>query len=347
VLSANLELVDLDVRHVEAWWRLLLPPDFSWAIAFVEGPAVVQVVTSAAGEIEPTEIAWSGRATPALAALRKSLDVGALAVVETAALRQIFAATAQENAAEADPVAEWLRLWRAIKRAAGQGHVQLDPPIFDLLPAPSYKALQAPFDLLVPDLSAVVAYVFDDAAGEIDASLIASKEDGDIVLATTHMALADAVAEAELVRAWRKHRRRVVDIVGDRFDPVSLGIFASRDAVQRILGGPRDQLARELDDGHLILDPAPAWLRALLGGAKMASKATRGAATLSRLMTAPARQSVRRVAAELASSTQDRLRGSALNPFTHLGFDPIALWLEVRRAFWPAPPRRRARSRRP
>src|SRR5690349_19818779 len=49
VLSPDLELSDLDTRHWQNWWRLVIPPrvftDPRWALAIVEGtpPRLVEV----------------------------------------------------------------------------------------------------------------------------------------------------------------------------------------------------------------------------------------------------------------------------------------------------------------
>jgi len=56
------------------------------------------------------------------------------------------------------------------------------------------------FDLLVPDDSALAAYVIDDDRRTVHASIIAVKSGGDIVRAATHRAIADLVPEASLAR---------------------------------------------------------------------------------------------------------------------------------------------------
>ena len=45
-----------------------------------------------------------------------------------------------------------------------------------------------------------------------------------------------------------------------------------------IITGPSDQLARELNAKRVVIDPAPAWLLGLLGGAAVAAMAGRAGA---------------------------------------------------------------------
>ena len=89
-----------------------------------------------------------------------------------------------------------------------------EPPLLDMLPTPAYEPIQRTFDLLVPDRSALLAYVIEDDRSRVHTSIIATKEDGDITRAATHRAIADLVSEATLARDWdpelqaRARRRR-------------------------------------------------------------------------------------------------------------------------------------------
>jgi len=85
-------------------------------------------------------------------------------------------------------------------------------------------------------------------------------------------------------------------------------------------------------------------LRALLGGAAVAGVASRGAATLSRLIP----KSARRMAGGLAQQARSRLEDSGVDPWALLGFNPIEIWLDLRKMFMPraTPARPTGRPRR-
>src|SRR5690606_13450701 len=116
---------------------------------------------------------------------------------------------------EQDLVEQGLVALRALKRHAGRG-VWTTPPLLDVLPAPGYDPLQRTFDRLVPDDSALVAYVVEDDRARVHASAIAVKRGGDIVRVTTHRAIADLVAEPELARDWDRSYKRVLTAVEQR-----------------------------------------------------------------------------------------------------------------------------------
>lgn len=333
VLSRHLELVDLDGEHWANWLELLWPPGldrgFGYALAFTRGDELVRLITDRAGVVAPEAARWRGREPRALAALRHELDVGVLLAIDDGALPRLLAEAEGQLSLADDYVAQWVTLWLAVKRAAARGDLCMDPPLLELLPAPSAEILQRTFDLLVPDDTAVAAYVFDDHRRGLHASIIASKEAGDIVFVTTHLGVADEVDAGALARDWRRDYPRVTRAIGGRFDPVSIAVFAERRAIERVMTGPPDQLARELGQRQVVVDPAPVWLRALLGGAVLAGSASRGAAALSRFVP----PSARRLAADVARQAQDRIKDAGFDPWATLGFNPVELWLDLRRLF--------------
>ena len=81
----------------------------------------------------------------------------------------------------------------------------------------------------------------------------------------------------------------------------------------------------------MIIDPAPAWLLGLLGGATVAAVAQRGAMALASLLP----QAARDRAHELADRARAAMKDSGANPFSLLGFDPIELWLTLRHYYKP------------
>lgn len=328
-------MVDLDGRHLANWLALLVPPGAGqarWAVVFVdENRQAVHAARAGEGAIDPAAARLAGTSPAQLAAARRALGVGFLAVLEVGAMARLFADVERRLRLDDDYPAQLLAALRALRHASGAG-VWLDPPLLDLVPPLAPEPLARTFELLVPSDSALLAYVFDARPPDVHASVIAVVEKGEIALVTTHLGLEDALPAAALARAWRTQAARLLALVADRYAPPSIGLFAERSAWDRILVGPSDQLARELAAGHVMLDPAPAWLRGLLGGAQLAALASRSARSLARFVPT----SARRAASGLAQSAQERLKSAGAHPFALLGFDPIELWHRMRAYYRPA-----------
>jgi hypothetical protein len=152
------------------------------------------------------------------------------------------------------------------------------------------------------------------------------KAGGDITRAATHRAIDDLVPEAALARDWDKGYRRVVAAVEERFARPSIALFVERQTLLGILTGPSDQLARELNAKRVVIDPAPAWLLGLLGGAAVAAMAGRAAAALANMLP----QATRDRASALAHRARDAFKDSGAHPFALLGFDPLELWARLK-----------------
>jgi len=334
VLASDLALTDLDARHWRHWWELLVPPGLSaqprWALAFVEGtpPRLIKLVLAGAdarGAIDPAEAPLLSIEPRGLAHWCRRLGVSGAVVLDTGVIGAISAEVERHLSLDQDYVAQGLIILRAFKRHAGHG-VWTEPHLLDLLPAPPYDALQRTFDLLVPDGSALAAYIVDDDRRAVHASVIAVKRGGDIVAAATHRALDDRVPEATLARDWPSQYKRVLAAIEERFAKPSLAVFLERETFFRVLTGPGDQLARELNSRRLIIDPAPAWLLGLLGGATVAAVASRGARALASFLP----QGARDKASELAQRAQSAMKDAGAHPFALLGFDPVELWASVK-----------------
>jgi hypothetical protein len=336
VLSAEIELSDLDARHWKNWWRMLVPPRVlaptPWALAILDRGTLIHLVVRGEGArpLVPLPVPLPELGTQALAQYAKTLGVAAVVAVERHLIAELSAEIEAQLALDQDLLAQGLIVLRALKRHAGHG-VWTEPPLLDLLPAPSYEAIQRTFDLLVPDRSAMLAYVIDDDRRAVHASIIAAKAGGDIVRAATHRAISDRIPEAELARDWDKAYRRVLTAVEERFARPSIALFAERATVLRILTGPTDQLARELNAKRVVIDPAPAWLLGLLGGAAVAAMAGRAATALAGMLP----QSTRERASALASRARDAIKDSGAHPFALLGFDPLELWSRLRHFYQP------------
>jgi hypothetical protein len=332
VLSAELELADLDTRHWTNWWRLLTPPRVlepgRWALAILDHGALTHLIIR--GEGGQPLVPLPGLTDKALASYARTLGVAALVVVERRLIGELSAEIEGALRLDMDFVAQGLVVLRALKKHAGHG-LWTEPPLLELLPAPAAEPVQRTFDLLIPDRSALVAYVIEDDRSRVHASIIAVKAHGDIVRAATHRAIDASVGEAELARGWDKHHKRVVDAVEHRFAKPSLALFTERATLMRIVTGPSDQLARELNAKRVVIDPAPAWLLGLLGGAAVAAMAGRAASALASMLP----QATRDRASAFASRARDALKDSPAHPFALLGFDPIELWARLKHYYRP------------
>lgn len=337
MLSPELALTDLDARQWTNWWRLLTPPrvldEPRWALAILDGGAVNKLVIGGAGargSIDPASVPLGGLTAKALAAWARALDVGAVIAIDRSVIGALSAEIEGALRLDQDLVAQGLIALRALKKHAGNG-VWTEPPILDLLPAPAFEPLQRTFDLLIPDRSALLAYVIDDDRSRIHSSIIAVKEGGSITRAATHRAIADLVPESAFARDWHKGHKRLIEAVEERFARPSLALFVERKTLLDILTGPSDQLARELNAKRVVIDPAPAWLLGLLGGAAVAAMAGRAGKALASMLP----QSTRDRASALATRARDAMMDSGAHPFALLGFDPLELWSRLKQYYKP------------
>jgi hypothetical protein len=336
VLSRDLRLTDIDPRHWRGWIDLLVPPPLRdqprWALAIVEDGVVRRVVVAgheARGVIDPDAIALPPTAANLRAAAAR-LDVGAVVVVDAAVVRELAAEVERQLTVDDDLAAAGLAILRVLKARSGRG-VWTEPPLLDLVPAPTYDPLQRTFDLLIPDDSALAAYVVADDRRTLAASVIAVKRGGHVAQVTTHAAIADLVPEAALARDWATAHKRVTRAIGERLARPSRAVFLERATIDKLIVGPPDTLGREVNARRVIIEPAPAWLLGLLGGATVAAVAQRGAQALAGLFP----QAARDRATHLADRARAAMMASGAHPFALLGFDPIALWMTVRGYYQP------------
>lgn len=336
MLARDVEVHHIEPRHWTGWFDLLIPPALAarprWALAIVDGGKVARLLVAghgARGPVDPAALTLPPTQAHLQACARK-LDVGAVVVIETGVIAQITAEVERQLGVDQDFAAQGLLMLRALKHRSGKG-VWSEPPLLDLVPAPAFEPLQRTFDLLIPDDSALAAYVIDDDRTAVAASVIAVKRGGDIAEVTTHAAVAAVVSEAALARDWPTAYKRVNKAIGERFARPAVSVFLERATVDKIVLGPPDTLGRELNARRLIIDPAPAWLLGLLGGATVAAVAQRGAMALASLLP----QAARDRASDLADRARAVMKESGANPFALLGFDPIELWLALRHYYKP------------
>lgn len=327
MLAADPEIAWLDSRHLRNWWRLALPPGLTreprYALLVLQQGRLVHAIRSGEGAIDLASVAYVGTQRQKLAKLKTELAVDGLLVLERDALADLFEGIERGLRVADDFVTQGVGVWQSLRKCDG---IWSEPPLLDLIPPLRSEALQKTFNLLVPNNTSLAVYVFDEDERNVHCSGIALKRDSEICLAAMHPAIGDLVTERELCRDWRENYGRVNEALGERFAKPSISVFLERKAIDRILRGPADQLARELRGRHVIVDPAPAWLQGLLGGAAVAAVATQSAKRVARFLP----RGARRMAGDLAGIAQERIKTSAANPFAMLGFDPIELLQRLR-----------------
>ena len=343
MLARDVSVSGFDPRHWAAWIDLVVPPPLRdhprWALVVVDGtPArVLKLVIAgdrARGALDPDGPAAHALALPptpaGLEAAARRWNVGAVIVLEARALASVAAEAERHLTAELDLAAQGLAVLRALKARSGHG-VWSHPPLLELVPAPPFEPLQRTFDLLVPDDTAVSAYVIADDRRSIVAAGTAVKRRGDVALLAGHQAIADLVPEAAIARDWPTIARRLNQAIGERLARPSITVLLERATIDRLITGPADTFTREYGARRIIIDPAPAWLVGLIGGATVAAVAQRGASALARMLPTAARER----AAGLAERARSAMKESGAHPFALLGFDPIELWLAVRHYYRP------------
>jgi hypothetical protein len=295
----------------------------SWALAILDRGTLTHVIVRGEGARELVPL--PGLHARALAQYARTLGVAAVIAIERRVIAELSAEIDGALRLDQDLVAQGLVMLRALKKHAGHG-IWTEPALLELLPAPAYEPLQRTFDVLVPDRSAMLAYIIEDDRSRIHASIIAVKAHGDVVRAATHRAIGDLVPESAFARAWDSDVRRVLDAVEQRFARPSIALFTERSTLMRVVTGPSDQLARELNAKRVVIDPAPAWLLGLLGGAAVAAMAGRAATAIASMLPT----STRERASALASRAREVIKESGASPFALLGFDPIELWSQLK-----------------
>ena len=344
-ISPNIELAELDAVHWANWFDLLVPPDLreapSWALVTIDGQRVSHAVIAGRGAIAPQDVPFAATHETAMRELRKQLGVGLVIVLGKGAIADLLADIEGSLSLDDDYVEQCLTILRALKRTQARD-IWVEPRVLDIIPAPPKRAIHRTFDLLFADRTSFAMYVFDEAtaatqgatggaaqAPSIYTSIITTKTKGTLDFATTHLALERQLPSESLARHWRANYKQILKAIAGNYERPCLGVFCTKQAIERILTGPPEQLTQEISRKQLILDPAPAWMLGLLGGAAVASVANKGAKALAALLP----PSARKLAADFAGTANARLRSSANNPFKMLGFDPIELFFQLRRLY--------------
>jgi len=270
---------------------------------------VVRILRLGGGTLPVESLA--GRPTQqSLRAFRHEHQLPFVAAVDLDLLPRLWSATQASVKLEDDFIAQQLAMLRVFRDALGKG-VLVDPKLLGAVPIPQASLLQMTFDRMLPDGRSFVFYLLD--GGAIYTSLIVAKRAGDIELVTTHDAIADRVPHLSSVR----DARLVLEAVKERIARPHIGIFLPLGVWHETVDGDRSAIARAMATRRAVLDPAPAWLLAIVGAGIVAEAATRTGRLAGQLLSAS------RLGAQLFGSKRaERLVQTLSNPLEALGLDP-------------------------
>ena len=245
-----------------------------------------------------------------LSRLRKGQNLAFAIAVSTEALPELLADLARQHRSDDDPVAQALKAAKRLQRALGK-ELWLSPRLLGSLPLPPYELLAKSFDRMLPDGHTVMFYVLDQ--GRCWSSVILRKRAGDIDLISSQAAL-----EAQLRVRSLKDIPAARQLVERRYGRPHLCLAVSLSAWRRFVAGDRSALARALATKQAILDPAPAWVHALIGAAAVSEAASRSARLAGKLLS-------RSPLGGLLGKAPERIAGKLANPLEGLGVDPWEL----------------------
>jgi len=279
-------------------------PPPSPLVLFIEDNRCIKALRPGTGRLDPSQFSWSGPAS--LDRLRRAARAPfAIAFVDDA-LDRVAQAIERNVPLDGDLVAQWLAAASAVRAELGRG-IHLDPDPIGRVPVPSFAALQKTWDALVPDDRSVALFVFDGGAPWT--SLVVEKQSGHAVRVTTHAAL-------DLESPSLRRHREILDALARAVARPHAALFCTLDAWREIAGPDGGALARHVAAGSAILDPAPPWAVALVGAGAVAGVAQSASRLLGRFVPDSIKATAR-----------------AVSPFAALGFDPIELFVRIKKIF--------------
>ncbi len=260
------------------------------------------------GEIPPTCLGSVDDEN--LSRLRDKEGLALVIALRSEALPDLVKAIAQRHRPNDDPVAQVLSAARVLQDAIGHD-LWISPKNLTSLPLPPYELLSRSFDRMLPDGRTLMFYIFD--GGRVWTSLIARKRGGDIDLITSQRALP---RESTLRKVSDLlHVRKLVEA---RYGPPHICLGVTLGDWQRFVHGDRSALARAIATRKAILDPAPAWLRALIGAGAVSEAASRSTRLAGKLLS-------RSPLGGLLGGAPERLASKLKTPLDALGLDPWEL----------------------
>ena len=324
MISPRIRFHDLDPAAWRNVQRLLSPPPRIGGprhrptpplILLIERGVCVKALRPGGDPVRAADFSWQGAWS--LGRLRRGAGAPWALAIEDDAMERVAAAFEGQVRASEDLVAQGLHVARAARAELGRG-LHLDPDPLRHVPVPPYTALQKTLDALLPDGRAAVLVVFDEnrglgsaSQGPVWTSVILEKQGGDIVRVTTHAAL-----HLQRLGFRQGAHREILDAVAREVARPHLGLFLSLSAWREVVGPTPGALARQVALGEAVIDPMQPWLVALAGVGAMAGVAQEASRLFGRFV---------------PQSVKDTAR--AMSPFAALGFDPIEVFIELRKVF--------------
>lgn len=289
--------------------RTALSPEMP-AIVLTRGGQPVRIVRLGGGTLPVSEL--NGSVTQeALRALRHRRRLPFVAAVDLNQLPVLWAEAQSVVRIDDDYVAQQLAMLRVFREHLGRS-VIVDPRLLGSVPIPTAGLLQRTFDRMLPDGRSLVFYLLED--GAVYTSLIVVKRAGDIELVTTHDAISDVRCGST------RDASAVLRAVSQRLAPPHIGVFLPLRVWQETLAGDRSAIARAMAARRAALDPAPAWLLALVGVGVVAEAATRSGRLAGQLLAAS-----KLGARLLPGKATEKVVQTLSNPLDALGLDPWEL----------------------
>lgn len=277
------------------------------ALVLLRGGQPRRIVLLGGGELPLTALPGVVDAA-ALGRLRKERGLAFVVALATEALPELAAEIQRQLRPRDDLAAQGLAALRLLQRALGRD-VLVSPRLLGALPLPPYDLLQRTFDRIFPAGRSVLFYVFEGT--QLHCSAILRKRGGDIDLVSSQRAF-----DAELRVRGLADLPRLRKLVAERYGEVHICMAVPLSAWRRFVAGDRSALARALASRQAVLDPAPAWLRALIGAGAVSEAATRSARFAGKLLS-------RSPLGSLLGDKPERLVGKIGNPLEALGIDPF------------------------
>ena len=240
-------------------------------------------------------------------------------VVREGVMEEIAERVARRLGRDEDYVAQWLVVARAIREMSEAGLLLTWPRPLANVPIPSIAMVRAALDIVIPDETAMLLVVWNDATPWT--AMVLRRRAGAIDL----IAGPDRIARwtGPVGGDWRRDYRVISRAVSDHVAPVHLGIFTELHTLRSLLRtaepGAWTRAAAVRD---VIVHPTPPYVAVALGADAVRAVATRSARILGGIdalgQLAPLASYLRSQLADVASVSST------------LGFDPLtvlALWL--------------------
>jgi hypothetical protein len=263
MLSANINVQDIDGAHWRRLLSLLSHPLPSIGAHPAKMPVVLLVEKNKLqkalriGEGVLSGVSWAG--PDSLPALRRSLNASWILAIEVEALSALLQEFESQWKFGQDITSDTLSYLHLLRTKIGHGFYIYPRPFANLL-IPPIEVWRRFVDLLLPDGHCLAFYVFEHQ--QVWTSFIIGKQGGEIDLLTTH----DALRPAPPMDQWRTDARPLVNAINKQIRPVQIGLFAEKSVWLSLLAsGSRTAFASAVSEGAVLLDPAPSWLRVLLG----------------------------------------------------------------------------------